>query len=37
MYNGITLITSNVISNALAQKRPPMFSERSVYTELELC
>ena len=37
-YNGIiTLITLHVINNLLAQKWPPMLSERAVYTELELC
>jgi hypothetical protein len=36
-YNGIiTLITLHVINNLLAQKWPPMLSERAVYTEMEL-
>jgi hypothetical protein len=37
MYNGITLITLHVINNSLAHRWPPMLSERTVYTELELC
>jgi len=38
MYDGIiTLITLYVICNLLAQKWPPVLSERAVYTELELC
>ena len=37
MYNGIiTLITLHVINNLLAQKWPPILSERAVYTEMEL-
>ena len=37
MYNGITLITLNVINNLLAQRWPSTLSERAVCTELELC
>ena len=36
-YNSISLITLHVINNLLAHRWPPMFSERAVYTELELC
>jgi hypothetical protein len=37
MYNGITLFTLYVINNLLAQRWPPMSSERAVYTKMELC
>ena len=36
MYNGITLINPHVINNLLAQKMPPLSSEREVYRGLDL-
>jgi len=37
MYNGITLITLHIVNTLLAQRLPPMLSDRSVYTEMEFC
>jgi len=37
MCNCIILIILQVISNLLAQRWPPVLSERAVYKELELC
>jgi len=37
IYNCAILISLQVINNLLAQRWPPVLSERTVYKELELC